>query len=259
MAQAPPEAEEPFILPPLGASDATVRRLVEGLSSYPQLAAWLVPDDLVRRFVEAVVDISRGSSPLPAMEVLIPEQPFLVQPSGDQLMTDPRSQRRYDALTEVFASMDPDGAARVYSRLLPLFEEAYRELGVPDGPFPEVLDRAIDNLLAVQVPQGPLELRVAVGRFVYADRDIEALTPAAKHLVRMGSENAARVQEELRKIQASIHALAEEEGMGPGEGVGAEEGMGADTLPAGDSVRGGDTTSVGDSAGAGDAVGPGEP
>ena len=156
--------DAPFVLPTLGASDAAVRTLVAGVSSHPQLAAWLVTDDLARRFVRAVVDISRGSSPLPALEVLIPDEPFSVQSSGSRLVMDPRSQRRYDLLGEVFAGMNAENAAETYRKLLPLFREAYRELGVPDGEFEEVLARAIRNLLAVDVPEGPLEVREAVDR-----------------------------------------------------------------------------------------------
>jgi hypothetical protein len=199
-----PVTEEPFVLPALGASDAAVRGLVAGSSAHPQLAAWLVPDDLIRRFVEAVVDLSRKSSPLPAMEMLIPEEAFGVQPLGDGLVMDSRSQERYDLLREVFGSVDANAAAGVYRQLLPLFEEAYAELGVADGPFEEVLARAVGNLLAVEVPEGPLEVREAVGRYVYVDRRIESLTPAEKHLVRMGPENAGRVQEKLLEISQAL-------------------------------------------------------
>lgn len=218
-----PAPEEPFTLPALGASDAVVRRLVAGVSAHPRLAAWLVPDDLIRRFVEGVVDLSRGSSPLPAMEMLIPEEPFLVRPAGDGLEVDPRSPRRYDLLAEVVGSLDPEEAAEVYGRLLPLFREAYAELGVAEGPFEEVLDRAIENLLAVDVPEGPLEVKVAVGRFVYADRAIESLTPAQKHLVRMGPENARRVQEKLREISGALALL-------PAEDTAAEDTVVGDTV-----------------------------
>ena len=199
-----PSLEEPFVLPTLGASDAAVRRLVAVVSAHPQLAAWLVSDDLVRRFVRAVVDISRGSSPIPALDVLIPDEPFSVQRSGGRLVMDPESQRRYDLLGDVFASVDAEAAAEVYRRLLPLFREAYVELGVQDGEFEEVLARAIGNLLAVEVPEGPFEVREAVDRYVYADERIESLTPAAKHLFRLGPENARRIQEKLREISGLL-------------------------------------------------------
>jgi hypothetical protein len=196
--------EEPFVLPTLGASDVAVRQLLLRISDHPRLAAWLVTDDLIRRFVEAVVDVSRGSSPVPALEMLIPEEPFSVERSGDRLFMDPQSHRRYDVLGEVFASVDAERAARVYHQLLPLFLEAYQELGLSDGPFEEVLARATENLLAVEVPPGPFEVREAVDRYVYTDQTIESLTPAQKHMYRLGPENSRRVQDKLREISNEL-------------------------------------------------------
>lgn len=196
-----PAPEEPFVLPSLDTSDRVVRELAERLSAHPQLASWLVTDDLIQRFVVAVVDLSRGSSPAPVMESLVPEQPFSVRQSGDRLMVDPRSYRRYDLLADVFTSVDAQGAAATYQKLLPLFEEAYRQLGIPGSEsFQGVFARAMDNLLTVEVPSGPVEVQEAVGRYVYSDRSIESLTPAAKHLYRMGPENAQRVQAKIREI-----------------------------------------------------------
>lgn len=228
----PPSTDvEPLVLPALGASDAVVRRLVEGVSSHPQLAAWLVPDELVRRFVEAVVGISRGSSPLPALEELIPAEPFSVQRTGDRLLMDPRSQRRYDFVSDVFVSVDAEAAAQVYRQLLPLFMEAYQELGYAEEGFEEVLARAIRNLLAVEVPDRDLEVRDAVGRYVYADPRIESLTPAEKHLVRMGPENARRIQEKLREISEMLDLPPSAEGDVGNEAV-ADAGRELDALRA---------------------------
>jgi hypothetical protein len=203
--------DEPFTLPPLGASDAAVRNLLLRLSAHPQLAAWLVTDDLIRRFVEAVVDVSRGSSPVPALEMLIPGEPFSVQRTGGRLLMSPESQRRYDLLGEAVASVDTERAVRAYERLLPLFEEAYRELALADGSFEEVLARAVDNLLAVHVPSGPFEVREAVDRYVFTDERIESLTPAQKHLYRLGPGNAGRVQSKLREISRELR-LGEDAG-----------------------------------------------
>jgi hypothetical protein len=208
--------EEPFVLPGLEVSDGAVRRLAAEVSAHPQLAAWLLTDDLIRRFVEAVVDLSRGSSPVPALEVLIPDDPFSVRLSGDRLFVDPRSYERYDLLAEIFASLDAQETARVYRRLLPLFQEAYRELGVQDGSFEEVLARALENLVTVEVPAEPPEVREAVDRYLYANEGIESLTPAAKHLLRLGPENARLVQEKLREIARELE-------LGPASG-GEREG-----------------------------------
>ena len=48
---------------------------------------------------------------------------------GQELHISPRSYERYDYLADAAASIDPAGAARVYSTLKPRIEEAYRDLG----------------------------------------------------------------------------------------------------------------------------------
>jgi len=100
---------------------------------------------------------------------------------------------------------------------------------VSDGTFEEALARAMDNLLAVEVPEGPLEVREAVGRYVYTDPGLEGLTPAAKHLLRMGPENARLVQDKLRQIQSELDLFGE----------GAEAASTEVGLPPADSVEAG--------------------
>ncbi|MCL4837280.1 MAG: DUF3014 domain-containing protein, partial [Thermoanaerobaculia bacterium] len=38
----------------------------------------------------------------------------------------------------------------------------------------------------------------------FADPELEALPPAAKHLLRLGPDNARRVQEKLRALAAAV-------------------------------------------------------
>ena len=195
---------EPFVLPRLDVSDEAVRSLTETVASHPKLASWLVTDDLVRRFVEATVDLSRGSSPLPALEPLIPPEIFTVQQVGDRILVDPRSYERYDVLAEVFASVDARDAADVYREILPLIREAYAELGISEQSWEETLAQAIRNALAVDVPEEPLEVREAIGRYVYADPTVESLTPAEKHFYRMGPTNAQVIQEKIQEISQEL-------------------------------------------------------
>lgn len=204
------EVEEPFFLPALDVSDEAVRGLVGTVGAHPRLASLLVTDDLVRRFVESAVDLSRGSSPLPALETLVPPEAFTVQRSGDRIYVDPRSYHRYDLLAEILASMDAGEAADVYREILPLIREAYAELGMAEQSWEGTLARAIHNVLAVEVPAEPLEVREAVGRYVYADPTVESLTPAEKHFFRMGPANARVVQEKIREISREL-ALPEVE------------------------------------------------
>jgi len=187
-------------LPPLEASDALVRELVSALSSHPQLAAWLVPDELVRRYVAAVISVAEGASPASHLDFLRPAEPFRARRSGGRWFVDPEGDARYDLVTEVLVSIDAAGAARLHAELHPLLDQAYGEIGDPTSSFDQTLGRAIGNLLAVTIPDGTPELSPQGTSFHWADRELESRTAAEKHLLRFGPENARRVQAKLREL-----------------------------------------------------------
>ena len=135
----------PIALPPLNESDALVRELVKKISSHPRVAAWLATDDLIRSFTIAVENVAEGKTPARQLPMLRPSSGFRVLERGDDLIIDPRSYERYDALAAAAASMDADGSARLYATLKPRIEEAYRELR--DSPFDRTFERAIVLLL----------------------------------------------------------------------------------------------------------------
>lgn len=191
-------------LPGLNASDALVRRLARTLSTHPALAEWLATEEIIRLFVVSVTNLARGSSPASRLDFMAPEGDFAVQAEGGMIRMDPAAYRRYDGLTEAFVSLDTEGTARLYRRLLPLMEEAYRELGLGDGSFHQVLARAVGPLLTLSVPREPPVLVEYGPAYAFADPELEGLTPAEKHLVRMGPDNAARVQAKLRALAEAM-------------------------------------------------------
>jgi hypothetical protein len=191
-------------LPPLDESDALVRRLGEGLSTRPAVASWFVTDGLVRRFVLAVTNVANGGSPAEQLDFVEVEGDFQVRSRDGRLVIDPASYRRYDPLVAAFVSLDPDGAAALYRRLRPLFDEAYRELGLGGGDFEPVLARAVENLMAVRLPSPPVEVGPKEAGYGYLDPELEARTPAEKHLMRTGPENARRVQDKLAELARAL-------------------------------------------------------
>ena len=195
---------EPLDLPDLSASDEFIRDLVAGLSAHPRLASWLVTDELVRRFVGVVVDLAGGLSPTSRVDFLIPEEEFGVLESGESIMMDQEGYRRYDLLTETFVSLDTRGSARLYRELSPLFEEAYAELGIPDQNFGDAMALALENLLAVQVPEEPLELQPNEAIYEFGDPIIEMRSPLEKHLIRMGPGNTGRLQDKVGQLRDAI-------------------------------------------------------
>lgn len=196
-------------IPELDSSDGFIRDVGSNLSERPGWARWLVGDGVVRRFVTAVVRVSGGASPAPVLEFLEPEEDFRVRESGGETVIDPASYRRYDALAATFASLDTRRTAWLFRQIHPLFEEAHRELGFPEGTFDATLARAVENVLAVEVPDGPLRVVADQGVYRFRDPALESRSPAAKQLLRMGPENALRVQAKLRELAAALEISTE--------------------------------------------------
>jgi hypothetical protein len=204
---APPDLPDvpPLDLPELGASDALVRELVARLSAHPRLAAWLATDRLIERFVLVVVDLAGGFNPAANLPHMAPAEPFAVRESDGRLVIAPESHRRYDLLGAVVASLDTEGTVRLYLQLLPLIEEAFQELGIPDRTFSETLELALRNVLAVEVPAGPLEVVAGEGiMYEFRDAGLEARRGAEKALIRMGPENARRIQDKAGELAEGL-------------------------------------------------------
>ncbi len=185
-------------VPPLDASDDFVRALVRQLSQKPEWAAWLATGDLVRAFVASVDKVAVGSSPAKELKAAAPTEKFQTLGSGATLRIDPASYARYNAIANAVDAIDPDGAARAYRRLRPLMQQAFDELGYVNLSFEDRLARAIGRLVDVPVPEGDVMLRATSVTFQYADPELEALSPAQKHMLRMGPHNMRLVQTKLR-------------------------------------------------------------
>ncbi len=173
---------EPFELPALDESDPTLRDWASRLSSRLELESWLATEDLVRRFVTIVDNVAEGEQPKQQLRFLAPDQSFRADEQADRLVTDPASHRRYDLAVDVFTSLDANAAAVVYRRFEPLADEAYRELGHPDGDFDDTLARAFAELLATPVVRGSADLNPRVTTYEFADPELELLSPVQKQL-----------------------------------------------------------------------------
>jgi hypothetical protein len=185
-------------VPQLDASDDFVRALIRQLSQKPEWAAWLASGDLVRAFVVSVDKIAVGSSPAHELKAAAPQAKFQTLGAGLTLRIDPRSYDRYNSLANVVDAIDPDGAARAYRRLRPLMQQAFDELGYVNLPFDDRLARALGRLVDVPVQEGDVMLRATSVTFQFADPELEALSPAQKHMLRMGPHNMRLVQTKLR-------------------------------------------------------------
>jgi hypothetical protein len=198
----PPEAvaPEPIDLPPLDASDSLVRQLVGRLSSHPMVARWLTTDQLVRNFTVVLVNIADGRTPTMHLEKMRPTGRFAAATDARGAYINPASYHRYDAYADAVSGLDPNGTARLYETLKPRIQDAYRELGYPDGDVDSALKRAIVLLLKTPVVDGRIDLRGPPPLYTFGDDRLELLAGSQRQLLRMGPRNERLVQEKLREI-----------------------------------------------------------
>jgi len=185
-------------------SDDMVGELATELSSHPQLAAWLKNKDLIRNFTAVVDNIANGLSPRSHIEFLAPQRDFQVIKKKGSFYVNPDSYNRYNLVADVFASLDSEGCAKLYEQLKPLIREAYRDLGYPEQDFQQTLFKAIIELLKTPVIEGEILLEEEVITYKMADPKLEQLSPAQKHLIRMGPENVRKIQAKLREIALTL-------------------------------------------------------
>jgi len=203
---APGRGGEAMSLPSvtLNDSDGLMRQIVPELSSHPRLADWLKTKDLIRKFVAAVDNIAEGQSPRSHVDFFAPARAFKIRNADGRTYIDPSSFDRYNPASDVFISLDARACARFYRAIKPLVQEAYRDLGYPNEDFDNTLWRAIVELLSVPVVEGPIAVESKVSSFVMIDAALEGLSPAQKHLLRMGSENVQVIQAKLRDLAPAL-------------------------------------------------------
>lgn len=187
-------------LPPLPATDPIVRQLVGQLSAHPKIAAWLASDQLIRNFAVIVVNIGDGRSPAQQLRTVRPTGAFIATESSTSARVDPRSYRRYDEYADAIGAIDAQGAAKLYATLRPRLDDAYRELGYPEGNFDRAMEKAIRELLKTPVPEGDVALVAHSVTWDYADPRLQSLTGAQRQFLRMGPRNMRIVQAKLREI-----------------------------------------------------------
>ena len=200
----------PIDLPPLDQTDPLVRDLVKQLTSNPRIAAWLTTQGLIRNFVVVASNVAEGKTPAGQLRVLRPSSGFHVVERDGAEYIDPHSYERYDGLAAAAASIDPAGAARLYTTLKPRIADAYRDLGMPDTPFDRTLEHAIIVLLETPIVDDPVRVAPQGGvGYGFAAPNLEALPAAQKQLLRMGPRNVRTIQSSLRAIALALGIPAE--------------------------------------------------
>jgi len=188
----------------LNQSDAPVRELIAAAQAPEELREWSRQKELLRSVVAAVDNVAQGQSPAVQLAFLAPAEKFIVIEKNNGVFLDPKSYRRYDALVNVFMAIPDETLLLWYRKLGPALETAFAELGYPEMTFAQRLKQACEHLEQVPAPGADVPLEKKILSYAYVDSNLEDLSPAQKHLLRLGPQNVTRIQKKLRRFISAI-------------------------------------------------------
>jgi Protein of unknown function (DUF3014) len=193
-------------LPALADSDPPLSDALRLLAGASAVKSYLQPENIIRRLVVTVDN-------LPRQKVAVDKRPtppvagsFVAD--GDELHAtlNPQNFARYQPLVAVVSRLDMRQLTAVYIRFYPLFQQAYQDLGYPNGYFNDRLVQVIDTLLVTPQPTGPIALVRPNVMYTFADSSLESRPAGQKLLIRMGPDNAAAIKTKLTELRAAITA-----------------------------------------------------
>lgn len=203
-APSPPEPE-PVVLPGLNASDPFVHSQVSDMANADAILRHLAGSQIIRKFVVLIDGMSRGDIPSRDLPVIPPQTTLSVSEQGEEFYRlDPASYTRFNLLVDTLVSIDNEQAVERFQLMAPLFETAYAELGNPGRTFAMALQDAFDNVLAARVPEREILLTRPSVNYHFADPGLENLSDLEKLLIRMGPDNAAKIQRKAREIRVLL-------------------------------------------------------
>jgi hypothetical protein len=201
---APPPPARALPLPRLDESDPEILGGLTELLGPQAVMRFVVPERLIRNIVVTIDNAPREQMALNQRPIMPMEGKLETVGADESLVLSTDNFARYTAFVAVVRQIDAKTLVALYRGLAPLFQQAYEELGHPNGVFKTRLLEVVRHLLAT--PDAPAVIRLVQPSVVYkyADEKLEKLSAGQKLLIRMGPTNAAVIKAKLREIEAEL-------------------------------------------------------
>ena len=208
--------QESAALPALADADSYVNERLAELFSRKDLLTYLQLDGFVRKSVATVDNLARAQAASRLWPVNPTSERFSTRVGDGGVETiHPANSQRYAPMVRLIESVDSAKAVAVYRSLYPLFQQAYEDLGFPNGYFNDRLVQVLDHLISTPVPDQPpavalVEVKGSVPslrpwvRYEYVDADLEAQSAGRKILMRIGADNQRRLQAKLKDLRQRV-------------------------------------------------------
>lgn len=197
------QAEESVILPELDSSDEQIREAITAVT--PELAPWLVMDQLIRKYMVIANDFSQGLRVMKHLGFLKLEQSFSVEENGAEMFMSTESYQRYNGLAQAINAIDVSAMISVYQKFRPLLLQVFAEFSYPDGHnLDDVFIKAANEILTAPAIDQPIALVRPSLYYQFADPELEALNSVHKQMLRMGPANTRLIQDKVRMLVGEL-------------------------------------------------------
>lgn len=204
----PPAAPEAPPLPVIADSDSAFRDALIALPGAAPIEAWLIPDMLIRRIVVTIDNLPRERVAVKLRPLKPVAGEFLVDANNLGYVIGVANASRYNSVVSLFEAISDEALVALYFRWYPLFQQAYRDLGYPQGRFNNRVVEVLDHLIATPEISEPVSLLRPKVHYEYADPAQEAASAGRRLLWRIGRDHRRAVIAKLTGLRAKIVAGA---------------------------------------------------
>lgn len=168
-----------------------------------------MPKSIIRHTVATIDNLPRKKAAVQMWPLKPMSGEFLVKSEGEVITLDEKNFARYTPLVSLFEKADTQQLVRLYRRYYPLLQQAYADLGYPDGYFNDRLIEVIDHLLETPEIRAPIELTQPGMFYEYADPSLENRSAGQKLLIRMGPQNTAIIKRKILELREELASKQE--------------------------------------------------
>jgi len=192
-------------LPTLADSDIAIQQALEKFADTKQLDQLFNFNNFIDRLVVTVDNLPPTKLPVQRLPSKPPAGKFMVRKAADgSLEIDPDNYKRYTPYVHLIEGLNSQAIAKFYFHFYPLLQEAYANLGYKSAYFNDRVIAVIDELLATPDVSGPVKLIQPSVFYKYKDPRLESLSAGQRLLIRIGSDNSAKIKVKLRELRAAL-------------------------------------------------------
>ena len=187
------------------ASDDKIRRELSSLSDDPAWKSWIAATpDLLDSAAVIIANVADDEDARKRLGPLQPSGDFSAVEQGAQQFESPEAQRRFDAPVTVLSSINSAALAPIWRGLHPIISVAYHAVGRPGISLDRAAGSALRRIGDARLPAGPQAIQRTGKFWIYSEPDVEKLGPVEKQLLRMGPDNAHKLQAKARELRAAL-------------------------------------------------------